>query len=84
LRALHSETPRQPVNFFFAERRLHLPAAIGAGRAIDPGPHPPGDLETRREISSGQIALALQQRAEFPVLVLFFLRALAVLNNVET
>jgi len=29
LLGLHSQAPRQPLNLVFAERRLHLPAAIG-------------------------------------------------------
>src|SRR5215472_6153994 len=39
LLTLHSEAACHAVHFFLTECRLHLPAAVGTGSAVDSGPH---------------------------------------------
>lgn len=74
----------QPVDFLFAKRRLYVPAAIGAGSAIDSGPHAPRNLEDALvNLLRLESALALQECSEFPVLVFFLPRALADLDKIE-
>jgi hypothetical protein len=81
----HSQTARQPVDFLFAEGRLHLPAAVGALGAVDPGPHAArGSKDVLVDLSRLEIALKLQELAKPVVFVLFFLCLRAYLHKIES
>ncbi len=82
--ALHAETPRQSVDFLFTERRFYLPATVGAGSAIDSGPHPLCGLKDAPvDLVRIQVAPILQELSKSPVLILSILRQLAYVNKIE-
>jgi hypothetical protein len=78
LLALRSATMCGAVNFLFGERRLHLPAAVGA--AFDSGPHTPGGDDRSRPDAA---ALSPQEQAKPGVLIRFSLGQFAYLNKIN-
>lgn len=84
LPAPYSQAPRQPVDLLFAERWRHFAAAVGAGCAVNYGPHPLRGLKNEVvDFLWLQIALPLQELAEVPVLIFLFLGQLTNLNKIE-
>ena len=82
LLTLHPQSSRQAVFLLLAERRLHVLAAVGAGGAVNSRPHWFGGLEDALVQFLGvQSTVMLQERAEFPVLIVLFLGQHAQLDS---
>jgi len=81
----HGKTARQPIEFLFAESRVHFLAAIGALGAVDSGPHSAGgSKDTLVNLFRVQTAFGFQEETESVILVLFFLSLRADLDKIES
>src|SRR5258708_3827158 len=81
----HGKTARQPIEFLFAESRVHFPAAIGALGTVDSGPHSAGSgKDALVDLLRLQTALGFQEETELVILVFFFLSLRAYLDKIES